>query len=242
LGGQGYRSPVTGSIPQGAGFRDVAPLSVEVLRSTFDQVPQQYDRARPGYPPDVFSDLANLAQLRDGTRVVEIGCGTGQATVTLAQMGYAVTCVELGAQLVAAYAHRTLAAYPSVEVINAEFESWLPERADFDAVIAFSAFHWTWIAPDVRYAKSADLLGATGKLAFVSTAHVLPADGDRFFVDVQRDYEQVVPDDPQTKSDASGPPGTRQPLLDRIRRRIETRPDGQVRKSYLALLYVAERF
>lgn len=80
----------------------------------------------------------------------------------------------------------------------------LPERADFDAVVAFSAFHW--IPPEVSCAKSADLLGATGKLAFVSTAHALPADGDRFFVDVQRDCAEVVPDDPQTKSDASGPP------------------------------------
>jgi protein-L-isoaspartate O-methyltransferase len=267
----------------------------EVLRSTFDKVPEQYDRARPSYPPAVFSDLVELAQLPVGARLVEIGCGTGQATIVLAQMGYDVTCVELGEQL-AAYARSKLTPYPSVEVVNAEFESWRPERKDFDAVVAFSSFHW--IPPAVRYTKSAALLNDHGKLAFVSVAHVLPEGGDQFFVDVQRDYEAVVPEDPQTKADAAGPPrpdvvrelsdrvvtaeiaasgclqmvgirhhlwdvtydaegyiavlgtysghlaldpGARLRLMDRIRERIEARPDGKVRKSYMALLYVAER-
>jgi len=35
---------------------------------------------------------------------------------------------------------------------------------------------------------------------------VLPPDGDRFFVDVQNDYDAVLPDDPATKADAGGPP------------------------------------
>jgi hypothetical protein len=73
-----------------------------------------------------------------------------------------------------------------VTVVNAPFETWEPERTDFDAVAAFTAFHW--IDPDVRYAKPARLLGAEGSLAVVATKHVLPADGDRFFVDVQQDY------------------------------------------------------
>lgn len=266
-----------------------------VLRTTFEQVPELYDRARPSYPSEVFEDLVTLAQLPVGARIVEIGCGTGQATVPLAHRGYAITCVELGTQL-AAVARRKLTGFPSVEVINTNFETWQPEHSDFDAVVAFSAFHW--IASDLRYRKAAALLRETGKLAVVSVAHVLPPGGDPFFVAVREDYKAVVPDDPNTKADAGGPPhpdsvaalsdeilcgeieasgrfrnlgamrylwdviytadeyiellntysghralddDRRERLLTRIHRRIEARPERNVRRTYLALLYVAER-
>ncbi len=60
------------------------------LRTTFDEEAERYDRARPGYPSDVFEDLAQLTGLSPGDRILEIGCGTGQATVPLAERGYYV--------------------------------------------------------------------------------------------------------------------------------------------------------
>ena len=72
------------------------------LRETFDQVAELYDRARPNYPAEVFDDLAALARLPDGARILEIGCGTGQGTLPLARRGYRVICVELGSDLAAA--------------------------------------------------------------------------------------------------------------------------------------------
>jgi SAM-dependent methyltransferase len=163
------------------------------LRTTFEQAPELYDRARPAYPPQVLDDLLALARLTAPARLLEIGCGTGRATLPLAERGHAITCVELGEQLAAA-ARRKLAGFPRVEVIAADFETWQPGDAPFDAVVAFAAFHW--LAPDRRYEKAADLLREGGALAFVSTAHVLPPDGDPFFADVEADYEAVVPADP----------------------------------------------
>ena len=75
--------------------------SQQLLRTTFEQVPELYDRARPSYPLEVFDDLAALARLAQAARIVEIGCGTGQATLPLAERGYQITCVELGEQLAA---------------------------------------------------------------------------------------------------------------------------------------------
>ena len=97
------------------------------LRTTFGEVPELYDRARPTYPAQVFDDL------------VEIGCGTGQATLPLAERGFQITCIELVEQL-AALARRKLAAFPAVEIIDAPFEAWEPAAAGFDAVAAFTAF------------------------------------------------------------------------------------------------------
>lgn len=266
----------------------VSSDSQPILRTTFEQVPELYDRARPNYPTRMFADLATLAQLPEAARIVEIGCGTGQATLPLAERGYQITCVELGEAL-AAVARRKLSHFPNVEVINADFENWRPREADFDGAVAFTAFHW--IAPDVRYQKTASLLRDRGMLAVVATQHVLPPDGDDFFVEVQEDYEAVVPDDPSTKAGAPSHPdaipdlsddigssglfrnltarrylwdviytaddyvavlstysghralddATRERLFERIRQRIEARPNRKVRKTYLATLNIAQR-
>lgn len=185
----------------------------ELLRTTFEQAPELYDRARPAYPPQLFDDLAALARLPARARLVEIGCGTGRATLALAERGHAITCVELGERL-AAVARRNLAGFPAVEVLNADFEAWQPGRAGFDAVVAFGAFHW--LAPGLRYAKTADLLRERGSLAFVSTAHVLPPGGDPFFVEVAADYEAVVPREPKPAAGAFYSPPWRLPDPDAL--------------------------
>jgi SAM-dependent methyltransferase len=155
------------------------------LRTVFDDVAEAYDRARPTYPAAVFDDLAALTGLRPGARLVEIGCGPGKATLALAERGYAVTCIELGARM-AALARRNLAAYPAVEVLNVPFEPWQPQVAGYDAVVAFTAFHW--IDPDVRYQRAADVLRPGGHLGVLETKHVSADGGDPFWLEVQDDY------------------------------------------------------
>jgi SAM-dependent methyltransferase len=159
----------------------------ERLRETFGSVAEQYDRARPEYPAGVFDDLAELAALEPGSRVLEIGPGSGKATAELVRRGYDVTGVELSPDL-AEIAARNV---PDAEIVVADFETWQPREGDFDAVVAFTAFHW--IAPELRYAKPARLLRPGGALAVVAGPHVLPPGGDLFFIEVQQDYEAVVP-------------------------------------------------
>ena len=180
------------------------------LRATFEEVAELYDRARPTYPDRLFDDLVALAELPAAARVLEIGCGTGKATLPLAERGFRITCVELGAEL-AEVARRMLAVFPAVEIVNASFEGWDPGDVEFDAVVAFTAFHW--IAPDQRYVRPAAALRDAGVLAVVETKHVLPADGDRFFADVQDDYvalrataehDQGPPPPPERVADLSG--------------------------------------
>jgi SAM-dependent methyltransferase len=160
------------------------------LRRTFDEVAELYDRARPRYPPAVFDDLVQLAGLSPGDHVLEIGPGTGIATLPLAERGFAVTGVELGAEL-ARVARRNLAAYPQVEILVSPFETWDAGDAEFDAVVAFTAFHW--IDPAARYEKAARVLRPGGALAVVVTDHVVPDRADPFAVEVQEDYDVVVP-------------------------------------------------
>jgi SAM-dependent methyltransferase len=159
----------------------------ERLRVTFGSVAELYDRARPEYPDEVFDALAELAGLKPGSRVLEIGPGTGKATAELARRGYDVTGVELSPEL-AAVARRNV---PEAEIQVGDFETWEPRDAGFDAVVAFSAFHW--IAPHLQYAKPARLLRPGGALGVVGAPHVFLAGDDPFWAEVQEDYDAVVP-------------------------------------------------
>jgi len=157
-------------------------------RATFDEVAERYDRARPTYPDELLDDLVAIAGLVPGARVLEVGCGTGTATVPLAERGLAVTCVELGASL-AAVAARNLASFPDVEIVVADFESWTPQRSGYDALVSFTAYHW--IERELRYRKAAGVLREGGAIAVAMIHHVLPPGADPFFLEAQADYEAL---------------------------------------------------
>lgn len=120
-------------------------------------------------------------------RVLEIGAGTGHATLPLAERGLEVVGLELGSAP-AALARRKLAGFPNARIVNEPFESWEPDR-EYDAVVSFTAFHW--IDPEVRFAKTAQVLRPGGALAVVQPHTVL--NDDPFWIDVQEDYDAVVP-------------------------------------------------
>lgn len=159
-------------------------------RTTFGEDAERYDRARPGYPEALFDDLVRLTGLRSEARVLEIGCGTGQATIPLARRGFGVRAVELSASL-AEVARRNLRLYANVTVEVGAFESLdLPQEL-FDLVLAASSLHW--VDPEVRYRKAAEMLRAGGWLAVVHTHHVAGGSG-RFFEESQACYQRFFPE------------------------------------------------
>ena len=47
------------------------------FRKIFDTIPEEFDRWRPRYCPELFADLAEYGQLGPGKEVLEVGPGTG---------------------------------------------------------------------------------------------------------------------------------------------------------------------
>jgi SAM-dependent methyltransferase len=172
------------------------------LRAGYGLDAAGYQRTRPVAPDAMFDDLVRLAGLAPGARVAEIGPGTGQATVPLAERGLAVTAVELDGSL-AALARSRLAAFPWCSVVTSSFEDWQPQQAAFDAVVAISSLHW--VDPDAQYAKPARLLRAGGAMIVGGCMWARPADADPFWTDVQQDYRAVeFEGDPPPPPDAIG--------------------------------------
>ena len=176
------------------------------LRGIFDGDAALYERARPRYPVELIASMADLAGPAPGRRVAEIGPGTGQATLALADLGAHVTAVELGPSL--ARVLRRKARGRAIEVVVSAFEDWTPDRGGFDVVAAFTAWHW--LDPELRTGKSARLLRPGGTLATVTTFHVAGGT-ERFFADAQRCYERwdpATPPDLRLPAAASVPPAT----------------------------------
>jgi SAM-dependent methyltransferase len=161
------------------------------LRTTFDEAASLYDEARPGYPEELFDDVVSLSGLRQAGRILEIGCGTGQATVTFARRGYRIFCIELGENL-AAVARHNLEGYPQAEVRVGAFEEWPLQEGTFDLAVSATAFHW--LDPSVAYPRVARSLREGGSLALFWNVHVHSDASEGFFEEVQRIYERETPE------------------------------------------------
>ena len=57
-------------------------------RFTFDQVASVYRASRPDYPEALIDDVLSYAKLKPTNNILEVGCGTGQATKSFAPRGF----------------------------------------------------------------------------------------------------------------------------------------------------------
>ncbi len=141
----------------------------ETRKRAFGQDAELYDAMRPRYPAALVERVADHAGITRATRAVEVGSGTGIATLPFAELGCAVHCLELNDSM-AAVARRKLARFPRVKVETVRFEDWTAEDGAFDLV--FCAQAWHWLAPEVRYRKAKRLLRPGGTLAVFANRDV----------------------------------------------------------------------
>ena len=134
-------------------------VTVRERRLTFGEVAEAYDRARPAYPAALVDDVAELS---GASRALEVGAGTGKATVLFAQRGISVVALEPSAPM-AAVARRNCEGYPEVRIEEVEFESWVPDGRGF--ALLYAAQAWHWVAPEQRYPRARAALAPGGLLA-----------------------------------------------------------------------------
>jgi SAM-dependent methyltransferase len=132
---------------------------VRERRLIFGEVADTYDRARPGYPDELFDQLVAQGGLQPGDPVLEVGAGTGKATRSLLARGLAVTAVEPSPEMAGVLQR----ACPGVVVRLHSFdEGDLPVGA-FALVTA--AQSWHWVTPVERSRRAAAVLRSGGWLA-----------------------------------------------------------------------------
>jgi SAM-dependent methyltransferase len=158
--------------------------------NTYNAMAPTYDDVRPGYPDAVFEAIGSYGDFPAEPRVLEVGVGTGQATIRMVQAGWRVLGVEPGAEL-AAIARNRIANYPDAEICISRFEDIELKDHVFDVVASATAWHW--IDPSVAYDKTARVLKSTGIVALWWNAHV-PESADPRWVPIRRAYEREAPE------------------------------------------------
>ena len=134
-------------------------------RTLFDSVAELYEESRPGYPSGIVEFVVATAGLGAGSTVLEVGCGTGQLTKSLAGLGLDLTAIDIGPSMIDCARRRLGGSAVSFQATS--FEEFTAVAGSFDLIVSATAFHW--VDPEIRFPKAARLLRPAGWLALLST-------------------------------------------------------------------------
>lgn len=115
---------------------------------------ERYAAARPYFHPLVVQIIRRLCQLKTCDAALDVGCGTGQSSVPLAELARLVVGVDLSpAMLAQAMSHNR------VSYLQALAEALPLQDRTFDLLTVGLAFHWLKREPFLREASRVLLPG-----------------------------------------------------------------------------------
>jgi trans-aconitate methyltransferase len=137
---------------------------LDIQCNVFNGAAELYDKIRPGYPDEIIEEVLSFASMTSDSRILEIGCGTGQLTAPLAKRGFSITALDRGSALVE-IARKNCRQFPNAKIINSAFEDWNNDDSEFDLFVSAQAFHW--IDPKYGIKRAAELLNNNGAIALI---------------------------------------------------------------------------
>lgn len=155
---------------------------------TFNTNARGYDRYRPTYPAALYTAILAYTPLHAGTRVLEIGIGTGQATTPFLEHGCNVTAIDPGDEL-ALFVSNKYAEYANFSAIQTSFEDFIADES-YDLIYSATAFHW--VDPNIGLPKAQSMLQPGGVIALFWNH---PEPQDPVHAAMQPAYERYRPHD-----------------------------------------------
>lgn len=156
------------------------------FRKVFDTIPEQFDRFRPRYTPELFDSLIEYAEIGPGKTVLEIGPGTGQATDPILETGCDYHAIELGEHLFAKMEEK-YGRFPNFHIVNDDFITHDFGDRRFDLV--YSAATIQWIPEEVAFSKTFALLRPGGVLAMMLTRGDYKTPNEELYAAIQKVYD-----------------------------------------------------
>ena len=121
----------------------MAELSQFDPTGRFSGLADIYAKCRPTYPPAAIDFILQHCGLRNGSVLVDVGCGTGISSRLFAGRGLEVIGIEPNAEMrAAANSAQSSADTPMPAYQEGRAESTGLPSASADAVLAAQAFHW----------------------------------------------------------------------------------------------------
>ena len=164
--------------------------SIQGLEWTFNTQAVQYEKMRPGYPPELYADIFHLIPVTENSHVVEIGIGGEQASKPILDTGCTLTAIEYGDAL-AQLCRRKFQNYPNFSVITSKFEDCPWESNTCDFIFSASAFHW--IPEEIGYPKVYGMLKSGGVFARFANHPYKDKGREQLHQDIQKVYAVYMP-------------------------------------------------
>ena len=153
------------------------------FRKVFDTIPERFDKYRPRYSAELFSDLIEYAGIGPGKTVLELGPGTGQATDPILKTGCDYNAIELGEHLFEMM-NRKYGQYPKFSIVNDDFIT--PDFGNQKFDLIYSAATIQWIPEEVAFAKTFELLKPGGTLAMMLPEVIIKLQTKIFLIEFSR--------------------------------------------------------
>ena len=157
---------------------------------TFDTVAETYEKMRPRYPSELYNDIFKLVQLNSSCNAVEVGIGSGQATLPILETGCNVTAVEYGKNFTE-LCLRKFKEYTNFSAVNMRFEDFSCEEQSQDLIYSASAFHW--IPEEIGYSKVFGMLKSGGVFARFANHPYKDKGREELYYAIQKLYAIYMP-------------------------------------------------
>ncbi len=132
------------------------------LRTAFGKVSSLYEKSRVRYPQRLIDDVVVYSKIKSTGKILEIGGGSGKATLPFAERGFEITGLDISKELIE-IAEKMCLKYPKVHFVVGSFEDTIFSTENFDLIISGQAWHW--VKPEGRYEKVHQILKENGTLA-----------------------------------------------------------------------------
>ena len=155
-------------------------------RTHFDDIVLQYDFIRPKYPEELFNDIIEFTKANRTKVALEIGAGTGIATLPFLKAGFTVTAIDIGVNMVE-HLKNKFNDFKNFSVINSAFEDAVLIDNIYDLIYAGTAFHW--VDAEIGCPKVFKLLKNGGVVALFRY-NMFQVEGERTWEKFQPIYEK----------------------------------------------------
>ena len=157
----------------------------------FNEVVINYEKRRPNYGTELFKDVIKYADINKYKSLIEVGCGTGQATEPFLKTNCKVTAVELGENL-ALYTREKYKAYDNLKIVQSAFEDYDCADNKFDMLYSATAFHW--IPDEIGYKKAYRIIKSGGAIALFWNRPTPNNWSDPVHQKIQAVYRELLPE------------------------------------------------
>ncbi len=131
--------------------------------------------------------------INNESRVLEIGIGTGQATLPILNTDCHLIAVEIGDKL-AEFTREKFSGYKNLEVVNKAFEEYDCPDDSVDMIYSARAFHW--IPEEIGYPKVYRLLKSGGIFARFANHPYKDKGNEPLHIAIQKVYAIYMPGTP----------------------------------------------